>query len=161
MSAESDAPPADTARDRRETPDRRRRLLYSLFVGGLNPRRRTHRREGTHARGLDMHEAKWLGVAMIIMLMSVADAMLTLQLMNLGAVEVNPVMAFALDGGSPAFAYLKVALTSLGVVVLTVMARVHAFGRIPVGLVLYGVLGLYGSLVFYEFRLLEHLQPGP
>jgi len=95
---------------------------------------------------------------MIIMLLSAADAMLTLQLMALGAVEANPIMAAFLDTGSPGFAYLKVALTGVGVVVLSIMARLHAFGRVPVGLVLYGVLGLYGGLIAYEYWLLEHLQ---
>ncbi len=92
------------------------------------------------------------------MLLSVADAMLTLELMHLGAVEVNPLMAVFLDSGSPGFAYLKVALTGLGVTVLTIMARIHAFGRVPVGVVLYGVLGLYVSLIAYEYWLLQVVQ---
>jgi hypothetical protein len=159
MTVESDATSPTSTAERREAPDRRRRLIHALFVGGLTPRRRNHRRltEG-QTRLHDLHEAKWLGVAMLIMLLSVADAMLTLQLMDLGAIEINPVMALFLDSGSPGFAYLKVALTGVSVIVLTVMARLHAFGRVPVGLVLYLVLGLYGSLIAYEFWLLEHLQ---
>lgn len=159
MTVETDAAAPTPPPERREAPDRRRRLLHSLFVGGLTPRRRAHRRAGANQPTLhDLHEAKWLGVAMILMLLSVADAMLTLQLMELGAVEVNPIMAVFLDAGSPGFAYLKVALTGVGVVVLTVMARLHAFGRVPVGLVLYVVLGLYGCLIGYEYWLLERLQ---
>ena len=159
MTAESDAQAADALQERREVPERRRRLIHALFVGGLTPRRRAHRRtaEG-HPRLHDLHEARWLGVAMLIMLLSVADAMLTLELMHLGAVEVNPLMAVFLDGGSPGFAYLKVVLTAVGVIVLTVMARVQAFGRVPVGLVLYGVLGLYVGLIAYEYWLLQALQ---
>jgi len=95
---------------------------------------------------------------MLIMLLSVGDAMLTLELMHLGAIEMNPVMAVFLDGGSPAFAYLKVALTGGGVTVLTVLARVHAFGRLRVGVMLYVVLGLYVSLIAYEYWLLQVLR---
>ena len=102
--------------------------------------------------------SRWLAVAMLVMLMSVGDAILTLRLMELGAVEANPLMAMMLDGGTPGFAFLKVALTASGVVVLTVMARLHAFGRVPVSAILYLILGLYGSLIAYEFWLLGHLQ---
>lgn len=149
----------DAPQDRREAPDRRRRLIHALFVGGLTPRRRSHRRGGEIQQGVhDLHDARWLGVAMLIMLLSVADAMLTLEVMHLGAVEMNPVMALFLENGSPAFAYMKVALTAIGVTVLTIMARIHAFGRVPVGLVLYGILALYVGLIVYEYWLLQVLQ---
>ena len=157
MTVESDAVHW-SARDRRESPERRRREIHALFVGSLHPRRRAHRRGGDHRHVLDLHEARWLGVAMLIMLMSVGDAFLTLRLLDLGAVEVNPLMALLLDHGSDGFAYLKVALTSAGVIVLTVMARFHAFGRLPVGLILYLILGVYGSLIGYEFWLLRLLD---
>ena len=94
---------------------------------------------------------------MLILLMSVADALLTLRLIDLGAVEVNPLMAVLLAGNTAAFAYLKVGLTGAGVVVLTVMARLHVFGRVPVGLMLYAVLGVYGALIVYEYGMLETL----
>jgi hypothetical protein len=42
--------------------------------------------------------------------------------------------------------------------VLTIMARIHAFGRVPVGFVLYAVLGLYSGLIAYEYWLLQALQ---
>lgn len=159
MSAEPDAPATNTLKERREIPDRRRRLIHALFVGGLNPRRRAHRRTTeAQPRVHDLHDARWLGIAMLIMLLSVADAMLTLQLMHLGAIEVNPLMALFLDANSPGFAYVKVVLTALGVTVLTLMARLHAFGRVPVGVVLYGVLGLYVGLIAYEYWLLRLLQ---
>ncbi|MET0291814.1 MAG: DUF5658 family protein [Steroidobacteraceae bacterium] len=158
MTAESDAT-LGSPRDRRDSPERRRRELHALAVGSMNPRRRAHRR-GLDGRRmvLDFHEARWLGIAMLIMLMSVADAFLTLKLIELGAMEVNPLMRVLLDSGSDGFAYLKVALTASGVIVLSVLARVHAFGRLPVGVVLYGILGLYGSLIAYEFWLLRLLE---
>jgi uncharacterized protein DUF5658 len=158
MTADTEVP-APVDRDRRAASDRRRRLLYALFIGGLAPRRRGHRREfGAHRHALDLHEARWLAVAIVIMLLSVADAFLTLRLMDLGAIELNPLMARVLDDGSPAFAFLKVTLTGLGVVLMSVLARIRAFGRVPVGLLLYGILALYAALIAYEFCLLESLQ---
>jgi hypothetical protein len=97
---------------------------------------------------------------MAILLLSVCDAFLTLQLLELGAVEVNPLMAMLLDGASTGFAFWKVGLTAAGVVILTVMARLHVFGRLPVSAMLYLVLGLYAGLIGYEYWLLRALQAG-
>ena len=49
------------------------------------------------------------------------------------------------------------ALTSAGVVLLILLARMQAFGRIPVAAILYGVLLGYIVLISYEIWLLEHL----
>ena len=59
---------------------------------------------------------------------------------------------------SPAFAYLKVVLTAFGVTMLVVMARLRAFGRLPVSAVLYVILALYGALIAYELWLLDTLE---
>ncbi len=92
---------------------------------------------------------------MLIVLLSCIDAAMTLTLLEHGAYEVNPVMA-PIVGGSPlVFTLVKVGLTAGGVILLTLAARMRAFGKIPVSFLLYAVLLGYGSLVFYELRLLE------
>ncbi len=142
--------------ERRKAPDRRKRTLFSLFYGSFNPRRRGTRRGDAHSlRDLDWHHPQWLAVAITIVVLSCVDAALTLTLIDHGAYEVNPFMS-PIVGGSPlVFTLVKVGLTAGGVVLLTLVARMRAFGRIPVGLVLYSVLLGYGMLVFYELRLLE------
>jgi len=55
-----------------------------------------------------------------------------------------------------AFAFWKFGLTALGVVVLTLLARLRVFGR-GVGTVLYMVLGMYAVLVGYEVFLLQNI----
>ena len=82
---------------------------------------------------------------------------LTLLLMERGAIEANPVMALALQGQGGHFAIWKMALTSIGVVLLTLLAPLRAFQRFPVGLLLYAVLGIYVLLVGYELWLLRAL----
>jgi Domain of unknown function (DUF5658) len=156
MSHSPDATAASGAGDRRGAPDRRKRFLYSLFYGSLNPRRRTPRRTDARSlRDLDWHHPQWLAVAMLILLLSCVDAVLTLSLMSHGAYEVNPFMA-PIVGGSPlVFTLIKVGLTAGGVVLLTLAARMRAFGRVPVSLLLYAVLIGYGTLVVYELKLLE------
>jgi len=142
--------------ERRSAPDRRKRMIYSLFYGSFNPRRRIPRRTDARSlRDLDWHHPIWLAVAMLIVMLSCVDAALTLSLMEHGAYEVNPIMA-PIVGGSPlVFTLIKVGLTGGGVVLLTLAARMRAFGRIPVSFFLYAVLIGYGTLIVYELKLLE------
>jgi Domain of unknown function (DUF5658) len=153
MSHSSDVSDVD---ERRSTGDRRMRTLYSLLYGSFNPRRRGARRTGARSlRDLDWHHPQWLAVAMLIVLLSCVDAWLTLALIERGAYEVNPVMA-PIVGGSPlVFTLIKVGLTGGGVVLLTLAARMRAFGKVPVSFLLYGVLLGYGTLIVYELHLLE------
>ena len=39
----------------------------------------------------------------------------------------------------------------------TQLARLRAFGRIPVGVLLYGLLAVYAALITYEYSLLRAL----
>ncbi len=107
---------------------------------------------------MDWHHPRWLAVALLILLLSCADAVLTLMLVERGAYEANPLMAGLVHGSSPAFAAVKILLTSGGVVLLTVLATHRAFGRLPVGIVLYGILAGYGALITYEVWLLDRLS---
>ena len=156
MSHSPDAIIASDASDRRNAPDRRRRTLYSLFYGSFNPRRRSPRRSDARSlRDLDWHHPQWLAVAMLIVVLSCVDAALTLTLIEHGAYEVNPLMVPIVGGSALIFTVIKVGLTAGGVVLLTLVARMRAFGKIPVSFLLYAVLVGYGILVAYELRLLE------
>lgn len=96
---------------------------------------------------------------MLIVLFSCVDAFLTLTLIDHGAYEVNPFMAPLVGGSAQAFAAVKIGLTAGGVVLMTILARMKVFGRVPVSLLLYTVLLGYGVLLFYEFRLLQDVLP--
>jgi hypothetical protein len=107
----------------------------------------------------DWYAPQWLAVGLLILILCVTDALMTLALLGHGAHEVNPVMNAVLQGSGRTFAALKFGLTSAGVVVLIMLARVRAFGRLPVSALLYGVLAGYVCLVTYEFTLLRVLVP--
>jgi hypothetical protein len=142
----------------RRRSERRTRVLRALVRGSLHPRRRAPRRASELALGaVDWHHPQWLATAMLIVMLCAADALLTLVLLEHGAYEMNPLMRALLGGSGLAFAMVKIGLTASGVVLLTLLARTRAFGRVPVGLLLYGVLAAYAALVAYEFSLL--LQP--
>jgi hypothetical protein len=159
MSDAADTLSASRVTDRRNAADRRKRTLYSLAYGSFNPRRRGARRTDARSlRDLDWHHPQWLAVGMLIVVLSCADAALTLTLLAHGAYEVNPVMASIVGGSALFFTLVKVGLTAGGVVLLTLAARMRAFGKIPVSFLLYAVLVGYGALVFYELRLLEDIS---
>jgi Domain of unknown function (DUF5658) len=150
----------DDALDRRGGVDRRKQSFRALFHGSFHPRRRGSRRNGERrVSSVDWHDPQWLAVAMLIVLFSCVDAFLTLTLIDHGAYEVNPLMAPLVGGSALAFAMVKIGLTAGGVVLMTLLARMRVFGRVPVSLLLYTVLLGYGVLLVYEFRLLQDALP--
>jgi len=90
-------------------------------------------RTGHEFRGVDWHQSRWFAVALLIVILSCADAFFTLRLLADGAYEANPFMAALLNGPPHGFAFAKVGLTSIGVILLTMVARTRAFRLIPVG----------------------------
>jgi hypothetical protein len=154
--AQSPAASSSPDLERRDRTERRKRTLRSLVVGSLRPRRLGPRRiADASLASTDLHDARWLAVALLILILSVADALLTLTLLNHGALETNPVMGALLQGDGHSFAAIKIGLTAIGVVLLTLLVRVRAFGRLPVSVLLYGVLAAYTVLVGYEVWLLK------
>jgi len=150
--------PVDAEPQRRGV-ERRKRVLWSLVYGSFNPRRRGPRRQGENlVTAVDWHHPQWLAIGVLIVTCSCADALLTLMLMSRGAYEMNPLMASLIGGSAEVFAFVKIMMTAVGVVLLTQISRLRTFGRrVPVGAILYGVLALYGTLILYEFHLLRLL----
>ena len=144
--------------ERRHGPDRRSRVVRALLYGSLHPRRLGPRREGEHRLGaIDWHHPWWFAIATLILMFCAADAVLTVVLISRGAYELNPLLAPLVGGSGVLFAVVKIGLTGIAVVLLTLLSRVKAFGRMPVALLLYGVLAGYGALIVYEVRLLGWL----
>ena len=104
----------------------------------------------------DWFQAQWLGVSVLILLLCTFDAVLTLTLINHGAYELNPFMDPLVRGAGRSFAMVKFGLTAMGVVLLTVLARLKVFGR-TIGYVLYVILAGYVLLVGYELFLLRNI----
>lgn len=140
--------------ERRHGNDRRTRIARALLYGSIHPRRKGPRRAGEHRLGaVDWHHPWWLAVAALIVALCAADAILTLVLIGRGAYEVNPLLAPLIGGSAIAFVLVKIGLTGAGVVLLTALSRVRAFG-VPVALVLYAIVIGYAVLVAYELNLL-------
>lgn len=85
------------------------------------------------------------------------DGFFTLQLLDRGAVEINPVMAVIIGKGTLAFAATKMLLTGLGILVLVFLSRSRMFNLMRTGLVLTVFFSFYACLVCYEFIYLLRL----
>lgn len=142
--------------ERRARADRRRRLWWSVCYGSFNPRRRTppRRLDDWRFHSLDWHSAHLLAVAIGILLLSVADAFLTMVLLQGGADEVNPIMAALIYRSVAMFAALKMGMTGVGVTLMVFLARYRFMRRLRVEWVLYGVLTAYVTLIGYEIWML-------
>lgn len=129
--------------------------LRSFLKGGITPRRRSGRRADEQHLPIDWHEPYLLFLSMMILLLSVADAFLTLTLIMGGAQEANPLLAFILRDHPDFFAVIKMALTGAGVLVLVAVARSRLFRVMRVAVVLQGVFVAYVALIAYEWWLLR------
>lgn len=141
--------------------ERRASIFHALWRGSFARRRRSPRRvTDRHPVITDWFEPQWLATAIVILLLSIADALLTLTLVSRGATELNPLMRPLVSGSGQGFALWKLGLTALGVVVLTMLARFRVVGGLAVGSILYLVLCGYLLLVGYELWLLRAIGDG-
>ncbi len=108
---------------------------------------------------LDWHHPWLFFLATGTMLLSCADAFLTLQLLNLGMIEANPVMEAAMSQSTLLFTTTKLAMTGIGILVLVFLANAHFMNRFRTGLILTTFFSLYACLVCYQlvnlFRLMS------
>jgi len=139
----------------RASVERRRFGWRTVLYGFLRSRRRAVRRAGdAEPVFTDWHHPWLFFLATATMLLSSIDAFFTLQLLERGATEINPVMASVLGVGTQAFAATKMLLTGFGILVVVFLARSRLFNRLRTGLVLTGFFSVYCCLVCYEFVLL-------
>jgi hypothetical protein len=143
--------------ERRNRNERRNRRVWSIWYGSFNPRRRAAARRTGDVRfhTLDWYSADLLAVAIGISLLSMADAFLTLTLLNGGAEELNPLMAALLYRSTTAFTVFKMASTGVCVLALVVLSRYRFMRVIRVEIFMYLVLGTYITLIGYELWLLR------
>jgi hypothetical protein len=150
--------PERTAPSRRELADRRRRVWWSILYGNVKPRRRAppRRMDHTSYHSVDWHAAHLLAIAIGISLLSVADAFLTLVLLQGGAAEeANPVMDLVVHGDPVRFAALKMGMTGCSVVLMVCLARYRFMRVFRVELILYAILAAYTALIAYELWMLS------
>ena len=80
---------------------------------------------------IDWYSPRLLIPVLTILGLCVLDGLLTVMLMKHGAAELNPVMALFLPHNLLWFAFVKLALTGVGLCVLVACSRMRLFRRIP------------------------------
>jgi hypothetical protein len=145
--------------EQRTGADRREFTWRTVAYGFALSRRHTNRRlVDEEVIFLDWHHPWLFFLATGTMLLSCADAFLTLQLLDLGMIEANPVMSAVMTQGTLAFTITKLGMTAVGIFVLVFLAKARFLNRIRTGLFLTVFFSFYACLVCYElvnlFRLL-------
>lgn len=150
----------DAANSPQRNSDERRQFSWrTVFYGFTFSRRHAHRRDNdSEVIFLDWHHPWLFFLAVGTMLLSCADAFLTLQLLERGMIEANPFMKGLMDYGTGVFISSKLTMTALGIFVLVFLAKAHFLNRFRTGLFLTLFFTIYACLVCYElvnlFRLL-------
>lgn len=147
-----------TAEQRAEL-ERRTFSWRTVFYGFILSRRHAHRRAvDDEVVFLDWHHPWLFFLATGIMLLSCADAFLTLRLLDLGMIEANPFMNTIMQQGTLAFTAIKLSMTAVSIFVLVFLAKARFLNRVRTGLFLTAFFSFYACLVCYElvnlFRLM-------
>ncbi len=132
--------------------DRRAFSWRTVYFGFVRSRRHSLRRgEDEEVIFLDWHHPWLFFLAVGTMLMSCADAFMTLLLLERGMIEANPVMAALIGQGTTSFAASKMAMTGTSILILVFLAKARFMNRMRTGLFLTIFFSIYACLVCYEF----------
>ena len=138
--------------EQREFVDRRDFSWRTVYFGFVRSRRHVLRRgEDEEVVFLDWHHPWLFFLAVGTMLMSCADAFMTLLLLERGMIEANPFMAAMIGQGTMSFAASKMAMTGTSILILVFLAKARFMNRMRTGLFLTIFFSIYACLVCYEF----------
>lgn len=139
--------------ERRSGADRRAAPTPAVGSYWLRGKRMYLRREAEIGSGyyVDHPGRTALFAVGTLAMLVVLDGVLTLYLIERGAFEANPVMAFFLSLGVPVFLSVKYGVTLVALAVLLIhknFAVVHP--RLRVKWIIVALISVYGALVVYE-----------
>lgn len=146
--------------ERRSGGDRRRQGYPRpgfLVSGGRRTRGRRYE-DRQRMICLDRYGQSHFGIIALILLFSLMDALLTLELIQRGAIELNPIMAFYLSIDPRTFLLVKYGLTSAGVIILLLFnGFVMRPLRVRVGILLYFVLAAFLGVFSWQVFLIHRV----
>ena len=147
--------------ERRSGRDRRSRrwgnLIWLLKTG---KRRRLRRKSDRRSlRLLDYYHPKLFYALILVLLLSVTDALLTLWLIAEGANEINPVMAYFLQFGPNIFMLAKYLLTSMAVIIAVLLHYVFIrYLGVQFRVLMHFFVGCFAMVVAWELFLIVRLM---
>lgn len=138
--------------------DRRRYTWRTLFGTLFVRRRRIPRREEDMINSYVDWYGPWPLVAtVLITMMCCLDAFFTLLLISNGAVEMNIFMDWLIQRDIQTFAVVKMAITSLALVVLVMHFNFRIYRIIAVRYLMYALVPVYMALIAHEINLLQQV----
>jgi hypothetical protein len=150
--------------DNRSGKDRRTKSGFNIRSFLFGGKRETIRRHEDTKRifYVDHYSSGLFFTIVSILFLCVIDALLTLSLLNHGAYETNPVMAFFLKFGPYTFFISKYLLTIVPVICLLMFRNtVVRVIKISARSVLYVIVVFYLAVVLWEFYLISNVAYVP
>ncbi|HHM06194.1 MAG TPA: hypothetical protein ENJ19_10700 [Gammaproteobacteria bacterium] len=143
--------------ERRQSIDRRQRQHHPLLcIHALRGRRRHCRRtddERRHPQALDWYHPKLLAMVLLTLLLCLADAHNTIQLLGDGAQEMNAFMDYLIHRDAGLFILTKLGITAAALIVLVSYHHLVLFNLFKVRHVIYSIFAMYVALVAYELSI--------
>ena len=115
------------------------------------------RSSDAHSAYVDWYEPRLLYITLGVLLLSAIDAVMTLNLLQHGSIELNPFMGVLIEHNVGLFVYTKLMLTGAGLVFLVMHVNFRLFRYIKIRHCLIASLVVYLILVAYELILLSHV----
>jgi hypothetical protein len=148
----------DDRQERRERSERRKTptTIWNSLSGSGSRRGLRRDDESAAAHFVDLFPAHLLALIVALLILSIVDAVITLELIDSGCDEINPLMACLLERGPMAFLVGKFLLTATGLPLLVVFKNFSLFGsRLRVGHLIPVFVILYVLLLSYQVALLQ------
>jgi hypothetical protein len=139
---------------RRQQVERRQANLRSMFYALFMSRRQLQRRAGFPADYYsDRYDLYTFCAAIVMTLLCVFDAFLSLELIRYGSMELNPILAWALNKNALVFFILKYTITAMCMLVTVMHRQFRVFGVTGFQILL-AFLVSYGVIVNYELSMM-------
>ena len=147
--------------ERRSGKDRRSHRMPELKSLFINGQRKENRREEDQYKitYFDQYSSVLFIAIVSILLLTIIDALFTLFLIESGAREINPIMAYFLDFGPTTFMSVKYILTCFSVIVLLIcnnffIRKIKIYTRTIFSYVIGAFMIVIGWELFLTFRVL-------
>lgn len=141
--------------EKRQLSDRRKRPTPLLSRYSIKGRRKKARRsaEGNDYY-IDQYELSYLILTLSILILCFLDAYFTVNILQLGGVELNPLMSIIIYENPVLSFAVKYLITACSVIFILIHKNFKIFGKVKSCSIIYLVFSVYSLLILFEIYLL-------
>jgi len=141
--------------EKRQLSDRRKRPTPLLSRYSIKGRRKKARRstEGNDFY-VDQYELRYLILTLSILILCFLDAYFTVNILQLGGVELNPLMSIIIYENPVLCFAVKYLITACSVIFILIHKNFKIFGKVKSHSIIYSVFTVYSLLILFEIYLL-------